>query len=136
MADVHDKAVRSRNMSRIRSSKNATTELAFINLLKKEKITGWRRQREVFGRPDFVFPVPRLAIFIDGCFWHSCPRCNQSPSSNVEYWKAKFLRNQNRDKQVSAQLRSMGWTVIRIWEHSLKKDRSRIVTGLKRLLAL
>jgi DNA mismatch endonuclease (patch repair protein) len=80
--------------------------------------------------------VRRIAVFIDGCFWHSCPRCNQSPSSNVEYWAAKFQKNQNRDKLVSLRLRSKGWTVIRIWEHSLKKNHSKIMARLKRLLAL
>ena len=67
-------------MSRIRSLGNKKTEFALVALLKAHHITGWRRHQPVFGKPDFIFRAHRLAIFVDGCFWHGCPRCYKRPS--------------------------------------------------------
>jgi DNA mismatch endonuclease (patch repair protein) len=89
----------------------------------------------LFGKPDFVFPSKHIAVFIDGCFWHGCPYCKQTPATNIEYWSAKFLRNKIRDKTVSSHLRLQGWRVIRIWEHSLNTPNLRAITRLKQLLA-
>ena len=75
------------------------------------------------GRPDFVFPSVKLAVFVDGCFWHGCPKHGHTPASNIEYWESKLARNRQRDKRVSAELRAKGWLVIRVWEHSLKQER-------------
>jgi DNA mismatch endonuclease (patch repair protein) len=71
------------------------------------------------GRPDFVFKKQSLALFIDGCFWHGCLKCNLRPKTNIKYWAKKIQRNRNRDKIVKKQLEQEGWTVIRIWEHQL-----------------
>ena len=80
MADVHTPEKRSFNMSRVRCRGNKTTELVFVAILKSERITGWRRRYRIFGRPDFVFPKERIAVFVDGCFWHGCPRrCKPAP---------------------------------------------------------
>lgn len=68
-------------------------------------------------RPDLVFSSQRVAIFIDGCYWHGCPTHGSSPKGNSEYWQAKFLRNTARDTRVNEALRSEGWTVVRVWEH-------------------
>lgn len=68
-------------------------------------------------RADIVFPSARLAIFIDGCFWHGCPEHHRMPASNLEYWKGKLARNLARDKLVTDGLKRAGWTVLRLWEH-------------------
>lgn len=121
--------MRSRIMASIRSRENASTELRFIEILRDARVTGWRRHQELPGRPDFVFRVPRIAVFIDGCFWHCCPRCSKPPTQNKSYWGPKLQRNCERDKAVSAKLRKSGWTVVRIWEHQL----DRPLTVLRRL---
>lgn len=69
-------------------------------------------------RPDIVFPRERLAVFIDGCFWHACPEHRaKRPVANAAYWHAKFERNVARDRKVERELRAAGWRVVRIWEH-------------------
>lgn len=68
-------------------------------------------------RPDLVFPRQRVAVFVDGCFWHGCPQHGTSPRSNRAYWTAKITRNRERDKQTSRALRRQNWRVVRIWEH-------------------
>ena len=68
-------------------------------------------------RPDIVFTRRRLAVFIDGCFWHRCPEHGTSPRANTHYWAAKLERNVLRDRRVDQALRAAGWTVLRIWEH-------------------
>jgi DNA mismatch endonuclease (patch repair protein) len=68
-------------------------------------------------RPDIAFTKRRLAVFVDGCFWHCCPEHGRQPSVNNGYWSPKLQRNVDRDKQQTAALESAGWTVIRIWEH-------------------
>ena len=108
-------------MSRIRGHGNKDTELALIKLLRRHGITGWRRSQNVFGKPDFIFRWNRVAIFVDGCFWHGCPRCYRRPKSNRKFWDAKITRNRDRDREVSRELRRLGWHVVRIWEHVLAK---------------
>lgn len=71
------------------------------------------------GKPDFVFSTQRVAVFVDGCFWHGCPTCKRVPSSNVDYWGRKIERNQTRDAAVDANLKESGWIVLRVWEHEL-----------------
>ena len=121
MPDVFTKAKRSDVMSRIRGSGNKDTELALIKLFRQHRITGWRRHQKVFGKPDFSFREKRLAVFVDGCFWHGCPRCYSRPKSNRKFWDAKIARNRERDREVTLELRRLGWRVIRIWEHDLAK---------------
>lgn len=108
-------------MSRIRSRGNKKTELALIAILKKNHIKGWRRHADLPGRPDFIFRQQKLAVFVDGCFWHGCPRCYRRPRSNQAFWDAKVSNNRNRDRRVTRQLRHQGWRVIRVWEHSLRQ---------------
>lgn len=74
---------------------------------------------DVLGCPDFVFREEKVAIFVDGCFWHGCKRHLRMPASNAAYWQAKIERNRKRDRQVSRALRQQGWRVIRVWEHTL-----------------
>jgi DNA mismatch endonuclease (patch repair protein) len=136
MADWLSREQRSRNMASIRSKGNATTERAFLRLLRNGKISGWRRHLNLPGKPDFVFRSRRLAVFIDGCFWHGCPRCYRMPEDNRPYWKAKILSNRRRDRRQTRELRSLQWRVLRIWEHALKSEagRERILLRLQNAL--
>jgi DNA mismatch endonuclease, patch repair protein len=136
MADWLSREQRSRNMTSIRSKGNATTELAFLGLLQNAKISGWRRHLNLPGKPDFVFRSRRLAVFIDGCFWHGCPKCYRLPEDNRPYWKAKVLSNRRRDRRRTRELRSLNWRVLRVWEHSLKSPFGRERVLSKLLLAL
>jgi DNA mismatch endonuclease (patch repair protein) len=121
MPDVFTKAKRSQVMSRIRGRGNKDTELALMKLLRRHRVTGWRRNQNVFGKPDFIFRQVRLALFVDGCFWHGCPRHCTTPASNRAFWKKKLAANKARDRHVSHTLRKTGWRVIRIWEHDLTR---------------
>ncbi|HQL96452.1 MAG TPA: very short patch repair endonuclease [Candidatus Hydrogenedentes bacterium] len=133
MTDVFTKEKRSEVMSRIRSRGNVRTELRLIEIMRGAGITGWRRGQPVLGRPDFVFRRERVAVFVDGCFWHGCPKCYRRPKSNRKFWDAKAARNRARDAEVTRALRRAGWTVVRIWEHALRHP-GRIVWRLGRAL--
>jgi DNA mismatch endonuclease, patch repair protein len=76
------------------------------------------RTTKLVVRPDLVFTRRRVVVFVDGCFWHSCPWHGTRPSSNTDYWDAKLQRNRTRDAYVNRTLRSAGWTVLRVWEHA------------------
>jgi DNA mismatch endonuclease (patch repair protein) len=135
MADVFTKRKRSEVMSRIRGHGNKGTEVALAKLLRKHRITGWRRNQPVLGKPDFVFRLQRVAVFVDGCFWHACPKHATKPKQNAVFWRKKFAANQARDKFVTRTLRRQGWRVIRVWEHALTaakyhKVLTRIESGL------
>jgi DNA mismatch endonuclease (patch repair protein) len=122
MADVFTKSKRSQVMSLIRGHSNKATELALIKILRAHRITGWRRRRPLFGKPDFVFARERLAVFVDGCFWHCCPKHGKTPKSNRTFWKRKLSANKKRDGLVNGTLRRQGWKVVRIWECHLAKS--------------
>jgi DNA mismatch endonuclease, patch repair protein len=77
--------------------------------------------------PDIAFPKKRLAIFVDGCFWHRCPEHGTSPRANSEYWLTKLNRNVERDERVNAALVEAGWTVVRLWEHVSIQDAADAV---------
>lgn len=123
-------------MAAIKSRGNKSTEERFLKLLKEKHITGWRRNNmKVTGRPDFIFPNKKLAIFLDGCFWHGCPICYKEPKSNIKFWVGKIKNNRRRDKVVSRKLRSTGWDVLRVWEHELKNsNHDWVLIKLKKYL--
>jgi DNA mismatch endonuclease (patch repair protein) len=121
MSDIFDKGKRSDVMSKIRSKKNESTELKLIALFKQAGIKGWRRNYPVKGHPDFVFISERVAIFVDGCFWHGHDCRNVTPSDNAEFWNKKRSDNRERDRKATERLQAHGWTVLRIWECELKK---------------
>ena len=131
--DVFNKAKRSEVMSRIRGRGNKDTELALAKIFRAERITGWRRNPYVFGKPDFVFTKLKLAIFVDGCFWHGCPKhCNQ-PANNRAFWRRKLSSNKARDALVTRTLRRGGWRVLRVWEHELvRKHQARLMRRIQR----
>jgi DNA mismatch endonuclease (patch repair protein) len=133
MVDVFSREQRSKIMSRVKGRGNRLTELRLMNLFREHGFIGWRRNAEVFGRPDFVFPKARLAVFVDGCFWHGCPTHGSIPSSNTDFWIAKLERNKQRDRLVVRELKKQGWTTIRIWQHELSKP-TMVVRKLDRVL--
>ena len=138
MPDIFTKAKRSAVMAAIRGSGNAATELRMIALLRAHGLTGWRRKARVFGKPDFVFRRERVALFVDGCFWHGCPRHATQPRTRAAFWAAKFARNQARDRAVVRTLRRAGWTVLRVWECALARRQwprtaGRVARALGRL---
>jgi DNA mismatch endonuclease (patch repair protein) len=156
--DVFDSKKRSEVMSRILGRGNKSTELAMVLVFKGARITGWRRHMELrpsltpwdIGRnrargsgrlrvrPDFVFRQERVALFVDGCFWHGCPVHSTKPRQNSEFWEMKLRANQERDRRQTRALKAAGWTVLRYWEHELREPASlsrRIVRALDRTRA-
>ncbi len=113
---------RSRLMSRVRRT-NTAPEIALRKALFR---LGLRFRLSTVhslpGSPDILFPKARVAVFVDGCFWHGCPTHGTFPKSNSDFWKNKITRNKERDRSVNAKLRSLGWRPVRVWEHDLKKD--------------
>jgi len=165
MSDIFTKAKRSEVMSRIRSRGNEATELALAKLLRPNGISGWRRHlliratvesrwlkvesrkrrgqnpqpstknHQLAVRPDFVFLKSRTAIFVDGCFWHGCPKHGTQPKGNRAFWKNKFSRNKERDRLVTRTLRRAAWRVLRLWEHELaRKQEARLLLRIHRKL--
>lgn len=132
MTDTHTKAQRSENMAAIRSIGNKSTELALISLFRQNKITGWRRySKKTAGRPDFVFPKRKLAVFVDGCFWHGCKKHCIMPKSNKKYWGLKIARNKARDKIINRHYKNEGWRLLRIWEHEIRQSSRRAIQRIK-----
>nr|AIE90308.1 DNA mismatch endonuclease (vsr) [uncultured marine thaumarchaeote AD1000_02_C08] len=127
MTDNITKTQRSYIMSQIRGTRTKP------ELIVKEIIDGRKLRYQPKGipeRPDFANKSKKIALFIDGCFWHKCPRCYKPPKSNRKYWKAKVERNTKRDKRVNRKLKKQGWTVIRFWEHQVKENKSHIIKKL------
>ncbi|RGJ47829.1 very short patch repair endonuclease [Olsenella sp. AF16-14LB] len=114
-----------RHVMQANKSKNTKPELLVRARLREAGYTGYRLHwKKAPGKPDICFPGRRVAIFVNGCFWHRCPHCALPlPKTNVEFWKAKFERNRERDSRDNALLVQDGWTVIVVWECMLKKER-------------
>lgn len=110
-------------MAAIRGRGNKDTELRMMALMRAHGITGWRRGVALMGKPDFVFRRERVAVFVDGCFWHRHPGCKFActPKSRLDFWLPKFARNVARDREVTRALRKDGWKVIRVWECDLAR---------------
>jgi len=108
-------------MAQVKSGGNKSTETALVAAFRRSKIRGWHRKYLLFGKPDFVFPKQRVAVFVDGCFWHGHPQRCRMPVSNRAYWAKKIARNVTRDKLVTQTLRKKGWKVLRIWEDCVAK---------------
>ena len=119
--DTFSPKKRSWIMAQVKPSGNKSTEMNLRAALRENGLTGWRRNYQLFGKPDFVFPKKRVAVFVDGCFWHVHPQKCRMPETNRQYWEMKILRNKKRDHLVTSTLRTKGWKVVRIWEGSIKK---------------
>jgi len=125
LVDIMTKEERSHRMSLIRS-KDTKAE---VKLRKAFWHRGcrYRIHYNLPGTPDVVFVRERIAIFVDGCFWHKCPRCYKEPQSSRKYWLEKIDRNVKRDKEQSDYLKANGWKVIRVWEHEISKKNLKMV---------
>lgn len=128
--DHISKKMRSKNMSKIRS-KWTTPERLIHNKLKGLKIRH-KMHPDVYGKPDILLPSKTL-IFLDGCFWHGCSSCShKKPSTNTKFWKDKIKRNIRRDDEVSRRLEHEGFTIIRLWEHDIKKNFPELINKIKK----
>lgn len=125
MRDSLTKAERSAHMAKVRSLENRSTEQVVEEALKRAKIRGWvKHPKEILGRPDFYFQKTRLALFVDGCFWHACPKCNRrTPRTRSAFWQHKIAQNRRRDERVRRKLQRDGFHAIRVWEHELRSQR-------------
>lgn len=118
--DTVNRSERSRIMARVKSTGNRSTEASLIAVLRANRISGWRRNQRLYGKPDLVFRSQRVAVFVDGCFWHGHPTKCRMPDDNRSYWQAKIARNVARDRRVNRILKEDGWKVVRIWEYSVR----------------
>lgn len=132
--DVFSKDKRSEVMSKIRGKGNRSTERRMAAMLRASRISGWQMHREdIRGNPDFYFPELRLALFVDGCFWHQCPKCSKLPSRNRAFWTYKLGKNVRRDSRIRRALNRAGISVYRVWEHDLERRTSRCRAVLARI---
>lgn len=127
------KLSKSEQMARVRS-KDTGSELTLRKAVWKEGLR-YRLHTRLPGTPDLAFPGARVAIFVDGCFWHGCPDHYTRPVRNAEFWRAKLKRNRDRDKRVDRELKAAGWLVVRIWEHELRDDLSVCVRRVHRAVS-
>ena len=133
MSDIFTIQKRSEVMSRIIGKGNKDTELAMIKVLRKNHISGWRRNQTLVGKPDFIFLKQKVALFVDGCFWHACPVHSNMPKNNRAFWQKKLQSNKDRDILVTKILRRAKWKVVRVWEHELSNPdhvARRIIAAL------
>lgn len=143
MTDILTPAQRSALMAKVKGWGNASTELRLVATLRALGVTGWRRgvtlriqdaKTALKVKPDFVFRKRKLALFVDGCFWHGCPIHATRPKQNAKFWRTKIANNQARDRLVTRRLRAHGWRVMRIWEHELtRKHERRLLARLRRV---
>jgi DNA mismatch endonuclease (patch repair protein) len=126
---------RSENMRAIRSFGNETTERRLVSLLRGHKLWGWRlHPPRILGEPDLLIRNGRIAVFVDGCFWHGCPKCGHIPKTNKAYWRAKIARNRARDARITRRLRKVGFSVVRLWECDLRARASTCLLRIERSL--
>jgi DNA mismatch endonuclease (patch repair protein) len=136
MRDPLSKAERSALMARVRATGNRSTEGICEDTLILAGIKGWvKHPSEILGRPDFYFAGRKVAVFVDGCFWHGCPICQRRiPTRRRKFWVTKISRNRERDSRVGRKLRAKGYKTVRIWEHELRTRSwlSRLSLALQR----
>ena len=130
--DIFSKAKRSEIMSKIKS-KNTGPEKLIKKAMITGKIGGFVRGDKVFGRPDFIFPKSKLAVFVDGKFWHGY-KYLKLKNKLTPYWKEKLSKNIKRDKIVNARLKKDGWNVVRFWDYEVKKDSERCIGIIKKMI--
>ncbi len=126
------KEQRSYCMSRIRS-RDTSVEITFRKHLWCKGYRNYRIKSKIAGKPDLYFPKKRIAIFIDGCFWHKCPKCFIGPKSNKKYWGPKIKRNVERDKEINKKLKKEKIKVIRFWEHDIKNNFNKCYNKFKKI---
>jgi DNA mismatch endonuclease (patch repair protein) len=126
--DTLDRKARSRLMSRIKGTRTGP-ELALRRILWAEGLR-YRLHSQLPGKPDLVFGKAKVAVFVDGCFWHGCPIHGHLPKSNQDYWSAKLARNTARDQATNTALAAQGWLPIRLWEHEVRKELDHCVSRI------
>ncbi|PIS29897.1 very short patch repair endonuclease [Candidatus Saganbacteria bacterium CG08_land_8_20_14_0_20_45_16] len=136
-APIPEKETTSQIMSAIKG-KNIYPEKKLKQALRRDGVKGFRSHLKTLpGVPDICYPVKKFAIFVNGCFWHRCPKCKlKLPKSHTVYWQKKFARNVNRDKKNLKMLAKMGWKSKTIWECEIKKDVAGVVSKIKRTLKI
>lgn len=123
-------------MAAIKGKNTKTTEVALRFALARAGVKGWKLHPiGLPGNPDIFFPKQRLAIFVDGCFWHGCPRCGHIPKTRRAFWQAKILRNSERDRINKRKLQREQIHVVRVWEHQLKMA-SQIALTVARIVTV
>ena len=130
MTDVLTPEQRKRNMSRIRG-KNTSPEMKLRKMLWESGLRGYRVHYKLPGKPDIVFTRKKVVVFVDGCFWHKCPVCFRPPETNAEFWNEKLQKNVERDLRVTQELETLGWVVLRFWEHEIKKTPEDVVKRIR-----
>jgi len=131
------KPARSKAMSLIKGKRNKSTENVLRMLMVRSGLRFWRmHEPSVRGSPDFFFPHLKLAVFVDGCFWHYCHRCGHLPRTRSAFWRSKLVGNRLRDSRTNKSLRSQGIKVVRVWEHDLngRPARQRVIARLHRVI--
>jgi len=128
--DVLTKEQRSKCMSNIKG-KDTSIEVALRSQLWCRGLR-FRKHYKIIGRPDIVFVSARVAVFIDGCFWHRCPAHFIQPKNNDVFWLNKISRNVARDELVNAELKTMGWNVLRFWEHELEDNLNKVASSIEK----
>lgn len=113
-------------MSLVRG-KDSEIETLFRKKLWERGFRYRKNSNKYFGKPDIILPKYKTVIFIDSCFWHGCKKHCRMPSSNVRYWSHKIENNKTRDKKVNNFYRKKGWSLLRVWEHSIKSDLENCV---------
>jgi DNA mismatch endonuclease (patch repair protein) len=115
-------------MATVKGKGGKSTERRLRAALVGLKVNGWRMNAvDVVGKPDFLFPKQKLAVFVDGCFWHGCPEHYRRPNTSQTYWDAKVARNMERDRSNRAKIKRQGWRVIQFWEHDVKASPTACV---------
>lgn len=113
------------------SPKNTRPEVELRRLLRAAGYSGYRLHWKVAGRPDIAYPGRKVAVFVNGCYWHRCPYCKPPiPRSNTAFWAEKFKRNVARDERNRSELTDAGWVVVTVWECELRDDPSKAVQGV------
>lgn len=119
-------------MAAIRSKNNKSTELPLKMALVRLGVKGWHlNDATIKGKPDIYFSVRKLAVFIDGCFWHGCKMCGHIPKTRESFWSAKIARNIQRDRSINAFLKKSDIKVLRFWEHEVRDQKSLRSTTIK-----
>src|SRR3989338_4576211 len=130
MTDKFDKRTRSRIMSKIRSA-NTGIEMVLRKALRKNGLSGYKLHYNIIGKPDIVFPKNKLAIFVDGDFWHGYNWKKLGKVPPKKYWQKKIQKNIDRAKKYNKMLKKDGWKVIRLWEHEVKKNAEKCINKIK-----
>jgi len=133
MADNLSREKRSKVMASIRG-KNTKPEVTIRKILWKKGMRYRLHNKSVFGTPDISIKKKKIAIFVDGCFWHGCNRCYKEPKTNVEFWRNKIIQNKKRRIKVRRHLKKEGWRILEFWEHEINSDPVLVSKKIKLVL--